>query len=264
MEPAPRASYPRPVVTTQEPRPAPVDRSAADAHIEPVAPVEPSVPDAGTAAAGTPLVDDPAAAALVAAAVHEAARLVRCDGAMGYLVDAATGELHFAHDAGITDDRRRAWVRGLRMPRGVGMFGRAVAERRVTQTTDYPADQAFVHHPDADRVVAEVGMRSMVVAPLVAGDTVLGAMGVFDGRPDAFDDADIALVRTLADHAATAIDNRLLIAQLAGSRSVGTRVIRHRLSRRTSAPAPTIDVSASCIETGQPRCPRGRSERPIP
>ncbi len=223
MEPRPPGPYPRSVVTTNEPRSAAAGPADAGGHVEPVAPVEPSVPGAGTAAAGTPLADDPAAAALLAAAVHEAARLIQCDGALAYLVDASGGELRFAHDAGITDDRRRTWVRGLRMPVGVGMFGRAVAERRVTLTTDYPSDDAFAHFPDADRVVAEVGMRSMAVAPLVAGDTVLGAMGVFDGRPDAFGEADIALVRTLADHVATAIDNRLLIAQLAGSRAETAR-----------------------------------------
>ncbi len=263
-----RGAYPRSVVTTKQPRPALVGSPAAEGHVEPIAPVEPSVPVVGVAAAGAPLADDQAAAALLAAAVHEAARLVRCDGAMAYLVDAATGELRFAHDAGITDDRRRAWVRGLRMPVGVGMFGRAVAERRVTQTTDYPTDDRFVHFSDADRVVDEVGMRSMVVAPLVAGDTVLGAMGVFDGRPDAFDDADVALVRTLADHVATAIDNRLLIAQLATSRAetarraASERALREIATRITSIRDPDdllqriVDEAARLLEADGARIDR--------
>ena len=68
--------------------------------------------------------------AILHRAVDEAARLLRTDGAMAYLLDEATGILRFATDAGITDDQRRAWVRSLKVDIGVGMFGQAVAERR--------------------------------------------------------------------------------------------------------------------------------------
>ncbi|HEU4673870.1 MAG TPA: GAF domain-containing protein [Candidatus Limnocylindrales bacterium] len=155
--------------------------------------------------------------ALLQRAVEEAARLLHADGGMVYLVDDAAKELRLSHDAGITSERSRAWVRGLRLPIGAGMFGTAFAELRVQLTGDYPNDRRFPHTPEADRVVAEVAIRSMVVAPLLDGDRALGALGAFATRPDAFGDADVALVRALAEHAAAAMVNRRLIEELARS-----------------------------------------------
>lgn len=155
---------------------------------------------------------------LLVAAVEEAARLLDADGAMVYLVDETTGHLRFAHDAGIRDAASRRRVQTIDLPVGVGMFGRAVAQRSVILTRDYPEDDSFPHAADTDRVVRDVGIRSMVVAPLLAGDAVFGAIGTYSPKPDAFSDADIALVRALADHAAAAMANARLIEDLDASR----------------------------------------------
>ncbi len=157
--------------------------------------------------------------ALLTAAVDEAARLLDADGAMVYLLDEATGRLRFAHDAGIRSAKSRAWVRSIELEPGTGMFGRAVAERSVVVTEDYPSDTSFRHAQDPDRVVDDIGIRSMVVAPLVAGDAMFGALGTFSRRPHAFDAAQIALVRSLADHAAAAMANARLIEALDRSRT---------------------------------------------
>ncbi|HEY3523358.1 MAG TPA: GAF domain-containing protein [Candidatus Limnocylindrales bacterium] len=154
---------------------------------------------------------------LLQRAVEEAARLLHADGGMVYLVDEAAAELRLSHDAGITNERSRTWVRGLRLPIGSGMFGTAFGERRVQLTGDYPSDRRFPHTPDADRVVSEAGIRSMVVAPLLDDERALGALGAFATRPDAFGDADVALVRALAEHAAAAMANRRLIEELGRS-----------------------------------------------
>jgi PAS domain S-box-containing protein len=173
----------------------------------------------GPAAMGTP---NPSAE-LLQRAVEEAARLLEADGAMIYLLDPESGILRLAHDAGIADVQRRSWVRRLRVALGAGMFGVAAAERRVVLTHDYPNDRSFTHSPDADRFVKEVGLCSMVTAPLVAGDRVFGALGTFANRPNAFGEADVALVRALADHAAAAMANVLLIEELARSRKALAR-----------------------------------------
>ena len=174
-------------------------------------------PEARRSEAAEPAPADPAA--ILRRAVDEAARLLRTDGAMAYMLDEATGILRFATDAGITDHRRRAWVRSLQVDIGVGMFGRAVAQGEVVVTGDYPADPSFVHFPDADRLVSDLAIRSFLVAPLVSGGRIFGAMGTFSSRPDAFGDAEIALVRALADHAAAAMANADLIEQLGRSRA---------------------------------------------
>src|SRR6478735_7377471 len=116
---------------------------------------------------------------ILVAAVDEAARLLDADGAMVYLLDPETGHLRFAHDAGIKSRRSRAWIRSIDLPVGVGMVGQAVAERAIVTTGDYMADPTFTHAPETDGVSRDIGIRSMVVAPLVAGDEVFGALGTF-------------------------------------------------------------------------------------
>ncbi len=155
---------------------------------------------------------------LLTAAAEEAARLLDADGAMVYLFDPTTNRLRFAHDAGIQSQRSRDWVRSIDLPVGVGMFGRAVAERAVVITGDYLEDRSFDHASEPDRVVQDVGIKSMVVAPLTAGDDVFGALGTFSVRPDAFTPAQIGLVRALADHAGAAMRNVRLIEALDSSR----------------------------------------------
>ncbi len=155
---------------------------------------------------------------------------------MVYLVDPATGNLRFAHDAGIRSDRSREWVRGLELAPGTGMFGRALVERAVVITDDYQNDPSFRHAPQTDRVVSDIGIRSMVVAPLVAGDQVFGALGTFSTRASAFDQAQIALVRALADHAAAAMANTRLVEELDRSRVA--------LARRADAEQALREIAA--------------------
>ena len=212
-----------------------------------------------------PVADPAPVTALLQHAVEEAARLLDADGAIIYLLDQATGVLSYAFDAGISGIRDRRWVRRLQLPLGAGMFGIAAAERRVTVTGDYPVDATFRHSRSADRFVAETGLRSMVVAPLVAGDRVFGAMGTFASRPDAFGEQAVALVRSLADHAAAAMANAILIDELAGSqaelerRAEAERALREIATRISAIHAPAdviqqaVDEAARLLGAGGAR-----------
>ena len=226
------------------------------------------MPDAEPPAPPEPIADDldepdsaddgePSGAELVSAenreilhhALEEAARLLRSDGAMAYLQDPASGILRFADDAGITDDRRRRWVRTLKVEPGVGLFGRTVAERKIHLTGDYPNDPSFVHFPGADRLVETLSIRSFLVAPLLAGDRVFGAMGTYSSRLDTFDENDVALVRALADHAAAAMANAELIEQLAGSRAeVERRADAERALRQIGARITAVQDPAEVLQ----------------
>ena len=154
---------------------------------------------------------------LLTAAVGEAARLLDSDGAMIYLYDDANGDLRFAYDAGITSDEARRMLRELRLPIGRGVYGTAIERRELTFTHDYQADERFQHHPVADQIVETAHMRSMAAAPMFANDKPLGVLGAFSYRPQAFNDQQLSLLRSLADHAAAAIDNRRLLRQLRSS-----------------------------------------------
>ncbi len=186
---------------------------------------------------------DGALHSLLTAAVDEAARLLHADGAMVYLIDHESGNLRFAHDAGIKHARTRKWIRTLELAPGVGMFGQATATRSVVVTSDYRNDASFHHSPGADRVVDDLGITSMVVAPLVAGDEVFGGLGTFSARRDAFDAAQIALVRSLAEHAASAMANARLIEELDRSRQELDRS-RSVLSRRADAEQALREIAA--------------------
>lgn len=188
---------------------------------------------------------------LLTAAVEEAARLLDADGAMVYVLDPTTNRLRFAHDAGIQSPRSREWVRSIDLPIGVGMFGRAVAERAVVVTGNYLDDPSFDHADEPDRVVRDIGILSMVVAPVTAGDEVFGALGTFSAKRDAFSAAQIGLVRALADHAGAAMRNVRLIEALDNSRRELTeradaerslREIAARISAATDLAAVLQDV----------------------
>jgi PAS domain S-box-containing protein len=168
--------------------------------------------------------ETPEISALLKSAVDEVARLLRADGAMLYLVGDESGEMRLAHQAGIRDERHRTMLDRLRVHVGEGLFGKAVAEGAPVLTGDYPRDRGFVHARGSDRFVRDIGLRSMVVAPLVHEGASYGGLGAFSARRDAFSDPDRALVRALADHAAASIANTLLIERLATSE----REIAHR------------------------------------
>jgi PAS domain S-box-containing protein len=181
--------------------------------------------------------------------VAESGRLVGSDGAIIYLLEEGTDRLRWAFDAGITSAAERKWIRNLSMPIGQGLFGRAVAEREIVCTDDYVGDQDFTHTPEADRVVDEVGIRAMAVAPLVAGDRALGGLGVYSHRPAAFSDADRALVQALADQAATALANARLIQELARSRAeVAARADSERTLREIAARITAIRSPAEVLQ----------------
>jgi GAF domain-containing protein len=167
---------------------------------------------------------------LLTDAVGEAARLLSCDGAMVYLADDVTGELRFAYDAGVAQPGARELLRDLRLPRGQGLFGSALARGELVYTEDYPADDRFPHHEVADRIVREVGLRSMAAAPMVANEQPLGVLGAFSGRPAAFSEEQLSLLRALAAHAAAAIGARRLLIEL--RRTLTARGALDEISRR--------------------------------
>ena len=116
---------------------APVTVPSADPEGSPAAPPEaPGITPSRESAA----VDD-----LLRSATEEAARLLGADGAILYLLDAATGKMRFTHDAGIGGLGPDHWIRTLELDQGVGLFGRAVADRKVVVTGDYGARRQL--HP---------------------------------------------------------------------------------------------------------------------
>ncbi len=155
--------------------------------------------------------------ALLEHAVEEAARLLKADGAMVYLVD--DGQMRFAVDAGIRNPEAQQLIRDLVLPIGVGLFGHAAETGELVVSGDYRRDKRFDHSAVADRIVLIANMRSMAAAPLIAEGEVLGALGAYSSTIDDFNEAELALLQALADHAAGAIANQRLIDRLARSQA---------------------------------------------
>ncbi|MBX3029472.1 MAG: GAF domain-containing protein [Chloroflexi bacterium] len=169
-------------------------------------------------------------------AADEAARLLRADGAIVYLMAPDGDALVWAADAGISATPERAWMRSLVVPLGVGMFGTAVADRAVRITVDYPVDTTFAHAWMTDQVVRNAGIRSMVVAPMIVDDERIGALGVYSSQPGVMGEGEATLVRALADHAAASLVAARLLAELDTSRAeLARRVDQERTLREITA-----------------------------
>ncbi len=98
-------------------------------------------------------------------------------------------------------------ARGHRIQVGSGMIGWAIAqaEARVAQEAD--ADYVRKPNPELPDTRAEAAI------PLRVRDQVIGALTIQDDEPDAFDEISVALLQTMADQLAVALDNARLFAE---------------------------------------------------
>ena len=131
-------------------------------------------------------------------AAEEAARLLDADGAFLYLLEPRDR----VPPVRPLRRHRRPAVRPLDPPARAARSAAGCSARpspsggsSSRRTTPPTARSSTRRAPD--RFVDEVGLRSLVVAPLVAGTEVFGALGTFSRHPDAFTAPQIALVRSL-------------------------------------------------------------------
>ena len=106
---------------------------------------------------------------------------------------------------------RHGVIDGVRLPIGQGIAGWVAVHREAVRLDDASRDPR--HDPHVARQTGLVP-RSMICVPMVHHDTLHGVIQVInklDGS--AFDDEELRLVQTLADHAAIAIENASLYRQ---------------------------------------------------
>ncbi len=116
------------------------------------------------------------------------------------LVDEETDELVARAAKGIEEEVER----GVRIPIGAGFAGRVAAERRPVLLPD--VDHADVLNP----ILREKGIKSLLGAPLVVGEVVLGVVHVGTLTPRDFGAADVELLELVAARAALAIERSRL------------------------------------------------------
>ncbi len=142
-------------------------------------------------------------------AVADAARLLGADRAQINLL--ADGGAHL--DRPIAAAPVAPSPKDVVVPIGSGIAGMAAAERRVRWTGDYLADDEFPHDEGDARIEAQ-GIRSMMSAPLVGPDRLIGTITVQATEMSAFGPEDAELLKLLADQAAITLTNARLYAEV--------------------------------------------------
>jgi GAF domain-containing protein/ActR/RegA family two-component response regulator/anti-sigma regulatory factor (Ser/Thr protein kinase) len=126
-----------------------------------------------------------------------------------YRLDAATGDLSVIASA---TARGSADTRSVVLPRGTGLSGLAIRERRAVVTADVLDDPRVELTPQVRARAVERSHRAALSVPLIVRDRLIGALGVGDRIGRVFDQDDVRLAQAFADQAARALDNAQLFA----------------------------------------------------
>lgn len=171
---------------------------------------------------GTPTPETSAEALRKLQAVTDAALAhLTLDELLGELMERIRDALEADTSALLMLDRERAELvaraakgleeeveRGTRIPFGKGFAGRIAATRDVVMIED--VDHSYVLNP----ILREKGVKSLLGAPLLVGDNVLGVVHVGTLTPRIFTPDDVELLRVVASRAAMAIDRALAYEEL--------------------------------------------------
>ncbi|WP_426362140.1 helix-turn-helix domain-containing protein [Streptomyces sp. E-08] len=111
----------------------------------------------------------------------------------------------------VTDGSVSAAFQQLRLGMGEGLGGLVAQTARPYASTDYRTDHRYRHTGTIDDGVAEEGLRGILGVPLRLGEEIIGVLFAADRTPREFTPDAIALLGSLADHAAVAIDSARLL-----------------------------------------------------
>ncbi|MCE3555245.1 GAF domain-containing protein [Pseudonocardia sp. RS11V-5] len=171
------------------------------------------------------------------AIVERARRLLGSDSAYIALVDEATGDAYMRVTAGTRTDG----IRAVRQRPGYGVGGYVIQTGQALATSDYLVDERIRHDPLVAAAVGADGIVSIAGVPMRTGSTVIGALFAAHRVRRDYDQAEIALLSSLAAHASVVIENARLYERIqsvtAELREAGARLAaqRHALERAAFA-----------------------------
>lgn len=146
--------------------------------------------------------------------VRRARMLLGTDTAYLTLPDEEAGDTYMR----VTDGSVSPIFQGLRLGLGVGLGGLVAQTARPYATPDYRTDSRFRHVDEVDAGVHDEGLVAILGVPLLLGSTrgdggkVVGVLMAADRAPRAFSSDEVALMSSLATHAAIAIDTARAVA----------------------------------------------------
>lgn len=147
--------------------------------------------------------------AVLEAIVHRARQLLGTDTAYLTLHDPERGDTYMR----VTDGSTSAAFQALRLRMGDGLGGLVAQTARPYSTADYPGDERFHHTGDIDSAVKDEGLVAILGVPLKLGRRVIGVLFAANRSSRPFLQEEVALLASLAAHAAVAIDNARLLQE---------------------------------------------------
>ncbi|MEV0969012.1 helix-turn-helix domain-containing protein [Microtetraspora glauca] len=161
--------------------------------------------------------------AVLEAIVQRARRLLSTDIAYMTLHDPERGDTCMR----VTDGSISARFRELRLAMGAGLGGLVAQSGTPYNTADYFADERLRHTLTIDEAVHEEGLVAILGVPLRLGTQVIGVLFAANRSARPFVQEEVALLCSLAAHAAVAIDTarllqetRAALAELSGANTV--------------------------------------------
>src|SRR6185436_13468321 len=101
----------------------------------------------------------------------------------------------------------------------VGIAALAIRERRPIATDDYLADTRFEHYDEGDRAVRDHELTSVLAAPVIGEDGLVGVLQAGHRDARAFGEDELRLIGALSGLASIAVTNARLAARLATSQA---------------------------------------------
>ncbi|GIF16383.1 helix-turn-helix domain-containing protein [Actinoplanes teichomyceticus] len=147
--------------------------------------------------------------AVLRAIVHRARTLLNVDVSYMTLNDADRGDTYMR----ITDGSVAASFQRLRLPPGAGLGGLVALTGTPYATANYPSDARFEHVTSIDVGVRDEGLVAILGVPMRLGSTVIGVLFAADRTERPFARDEVALLQSLAAHAAVALDTARLLSE---------------------------------------------------
>ena len=153
----------------------------------------------------------------------------------------------FVSDGVISENTTKMTAR-----RNTGVASMVMSTRLPFATADYLNDNRFPHDPDLDDTFRREGIVALVGVPLISEDEMIGMLFVADRYLRTHTALNIAILGTLATHAAVAISNAKAFeaANVALARSEASRLELEHHARNVQSAAEAHEQLTSLLATG--------------